>query len=151
MVADPSRPDVLYMTTGFGRYADDPQPREERIAGAFRSKDGGESWEYLWKGIEPPYTRPMCVDDRAPYALTIGCAPTAFASHKDEGGAKSRLYQTTDARRHLERPGRQGSLALGGLHPVGRAGPGRPWPGPGRHGHRRGLAGERRTRSGRCW
>jgi photosystem II stability/assembly factor-like uncharacterized protein len=96
MAADPARPDRLYMTTGFGRYADDPQPREERVAGAFRSKDGGQSWEYLWKDREPPYTRPMCVDARAPHALTIGCAPTAFASHKDEGGAKSRLYQTTD-------------------------------------------------------
>ena len=30
MAADPSRPGVLYMTTGFGRYPDDPQPREER-------------------------------------------------------------------------------------------------------------------------
>jgi photosystem II stability/assembly factor-like uncharacterized protein len=96
MAADPARPDRLYMTTGFGRYPDDPQPREERIAGAFRSKDGGQSWEYLWKDREPPYTRPMCVDPRAPHALTIGCAPTAFASYKDEGGAKSRLYQTSD-------------------------------------------------------
>jgi photosystem II stability/assembly factor-like uncharacterized protein len=96
MVGDPGRPDVLYMTTGFGRYADDPQPREERIAGAFRSKDGGKSWEYLWKDLSPPYTRPMCVDPRSPHAVTIGCAPTAFASYKDEGGAKSRLYQTTD-------------------------------------------------------
>lgn len=96
MAADPARPNVLYMTTGFGRYPDDPQPREERVAGAFRSKDGGESWEYLWANREPPYTRPMCVDTRAPHALTIGCAPTAFASHRDEGGAKSRLYQTTD-------------------------------------------------------
>ncbi len=96
MAADPARADQLYMTTGFGRYPDDPQPREERIAGAFRSKDGGQTWEYLWKDREPPYTRPMCVDARAPHALTIGCAPTAFASYKDEGGAKSRLYQTTD-------------------------------------------------------
>ena len=96
MAGDPTRPGVLYMTTGFGRYADDPQPREERVAGAFRSKDGGQSWEYLWKDREPPYTRPMCVDARAPHAMTIGCAPTAFASHRDEGGAKSRLYQTTD-------------------------------------------------------
>jgi len=96
MAADPARPGQLYMTTGFGRYPDDPQPREERIAGAFRSKDGGQSWEYLWKDREPPYTRPMCVDPRSPHALTIGCAPTAFASYRDEGGAKSRLYQTTD-------------------------------------------------------
>jgi photosystem II stability/assembly factor-like uncharacterized protein len=96
LAGDPGRPDVLYMTTGFGRYPDDPQPREERIAGAFRSKDGGKTWEYLWQNLSPPYTRPMCVDERAPHALTIGCAPTAFASHKDEGGAKSRLYQTTD-------------------------------------------------------
>jgi photosystem II stability/assembly factor-like uncharacterized protein len=96
MTGDPARPDVLYMTTGFGRYPDDPQPREERIAGAFRSGDGGQSWEYLWKDREPPYTRPMCVDPRAPHAVTIGCAPTAFSSYRDEGGAKSRLYQTTD-------------------------------------------------------
>jgi len=96
MAADPARPGVLYMTTGFGRYPDDPQPREERIAGAFRSKDGGKTWEYLWENLSPPYTRPMCVDPRSPHALTIGCAPTAFASHRDEGGAKSRLYQTTD-------------------------------------------------------
>ncbi len=96
MAADPARQGVLHMTTGFGRYPDDPQPRAERIAGAFRSKDGGQTWEYLWKDREPPYTRPMCVDSRAPHALTIGCAPTAFASYKDEGGAKSRLYQTTD-------------------------------------------------------
>jgi photosystem II stability/assembly factor-like uncharacterized protein len=96
MAADPARPGVLYMTTGFGRYPDDPQPREERIAGAFRSGDGGQSWEYLWANREPPYTRPMCVDPRAPHALTIGCAPSAFASYRDEGGAKSRLYQTTD-------------------------------------------------------
>jgi photosystem II stability/assembly factor-like uncharacterized protein len=96
MAGDPARADVLYMTTGFGRYPDDPQPREERIAGAFRSRDGGQTWEYLWKDREPPYTRPMCVDPRAPHALTIGCAPSAFASYQDEGGAKSRLYQTTD-------------------------------------------------------
>jgi photosystem II stability/assembly factor-like uncharacterized protein len=96
MAGDPARSNVLYATTGFGRYPDDPQPREERVAGAFRSKDGGQNWEYLWKDREPPYTRPMCVDTRAPHALTVGCAPTAFASHKDEGGAKSRLYQTTD-------------------------------------------------------
>jgi len=96
MTADPARQGVLYMTTGFGRYPDDPQPRADRIAGAFRSKDGGQTWEYLWKDREPPYTRPMCIDSRAPHALTIGCAPTAFASYKDEGGAKSRLYQTTD-------------------------------------------------------
>lgn len=96
MAGDPARPDVLYATTGFGRYPDDPQPREERVAGAFRSRDGGQSWEYLWENREPPYTRPMCVDPRAPHAVTVGCAPTAFASHRDEGGAKSRLYQTTD-------------------------------------------------------
>jgi photosystem II stability/assembly factor-like uncharacterized protein len=96
MAGDPGKPDRLYATTGFGRYPDDPQPREERIAGAFRSTDGGKTWDYLWKNLEPPYTRPMCVDPRSPHALTVGCAPTAFASHKDEGGAHSRLYQTTD-------------------------------------------------------
>src|SRR5438876_492365 len=55
MAGDPAEPDVLYATTGFGRYPDDPQPREERVAGAFRSRDGGQNWEYLWKDCEPPY------------------------------------------------------------------------------------------------
>ena len=38
----------------------------------------------------------MCVDPRSPHALTIGCAPTAFASYKDEGGARAMLYRTED-------------------------------------------------------
>jgi len=95
MVADPGRPGVLYATTGFGRM-DDSEPREQRIAGVFRSDDGGRSWRYLWEGMQPPYTRPMCIDPRAPHALTVGCAPSAFSSYRDEGGAKAMLYQSVD-------------------------------------------------------
>src|SRR5206468_322871 len=93
--ADPGRPGVLYATTGFGRM-DDSEPREKRIAGLFRSDDGGRNWRYLWEGMEPPYTRPMCIDPRAPHALTIGCAPSAFSSYRDEGGAKAMMYQSVD-------------------------------------------------------
>ncbi len=96
MAADPAQPDVLYATTGFGRYPDDPQPAAERIAGLFGSRDGGKSWRYLWEDLQPRYTRPMCIDPRAPHALTVGCAPSAFSSFRDEGGAKSMLYQTVD-------------------------------------------------------
>jgi hypothetical protein len=96
LVGHPGRPGVLYATTGLGRFADDPQPMGERIAGLFGSEDGGTTWRYLWTGLEPRYTRPMCIDPRAPHALTVGCAPTAFSSHRDPGGAQSRLYQSTD-------------------------------------------------------
>jgi len=91
-----SRPGTLYATTGLGRFQDDPEPMGQRIAGLFGSDDGGYTWRYLWTGVEPRYTRPMCIDPRAPHALTVGCAPSAFSSHRDPGGAKSRLYQSGD-------------------------------------------------------
>jgi hypothetical protein len=97
LVAHPGRPGVLYATTGLGRFADDPQPMRERTAGLFGSEDGGGSWRYLWAGLEPRYTRPMCIDRRTPHALTVGCAPSAFSSHRDPGGAHSMLYQSADA------------------------------------------------------
>jgi len=96
LVCHPGRPGVLYATTGLGRFKDDPQPMTERTAGLFGSEDGGATWRYLWTGLEPRYTRPMCIDPRAPHALTVGCAPTAFSSHRDPGGAQSRLYQSVD-------------------------------------------------------
>lgn len=96
MAGDPARADVLFATTGFGRPDDDPQPMSERIAGLFASRDGGKTWRYLWENLQPRYTRPMCADPRAPHAVTVGCAPSAFSSYRDEGGAKSMLYQTTD-------------------------------------------------------
>ena len=96
LVAHPDRPGALYATTGLGRFPDDPQPMPERIAGLFGSEDGGATWRYLWGGVEPRYTRPMCMDPRAPHALTVGCAPSAFSSHRDPGGARSMLYQSPD-------------------------------------------------------
>src|SRR5262249_7775061 len=57
---------------------------------------GGASWRYAWRGITPRYARPMCIDPRAPYALTVASAPTAFSTYKDEGGAHAMLYRTVD-------------------------------------------------------
>lgn len=96
MVAPPGQSEVLYATTGFGRFPDDPQPMAERVAGLFGSRDGGRTWRYLWENLQPRYTRPMYVDARPPHALTVGCAPSAFSSYRDEGGAKSMLYQSVD-------------------------------------------------------
>ncbi len=95
MVSHPAKPGVIFATTGFGRI-DNSEPREQRIAGTFRSDDGGRSWTYLWAGIQPPYTRPICIDPRAPHAITVACAPTAFSSVKDEGGAQAMLYRSDD-------------------------------------------------------
>ena len=95
LVAHPARPNVIFATTGFGRI-DNSEPFEKRIAGAFRSDDSGKTWTYLWQGITPPYTRPICIDPRAPHALTVACAPTAFSSIKDEGGSKAMLFRSDD-------------------------------------------------------
>ena len=65
-------------------------------AGVFRSEDSGESWQYAWKGITPRYSRPMCIDPRSPYGLTIASAPTAFSSFKDDGGAQAMLFRSED-------------------------------------------------------
>jgi photosystem II stability/assembly factor-like uncharacterized protein len=96
MVADPGRPEVLYATTGRGRFEGDPEPVDRRNAGLYKSEDGGRSWRYLWADLEPKYTRPMCIDPRSPHALTVGASPSAASSHRDEGGAKSMLYQSVD-------------------------------------------------------
>jgi hypothetical protein len=69
---------------------------EQRIAGVFRSDDGGATWEFAWQGMRPPYTRPLCIDPRPPHALTVASAPTAFSSLRDEGGAQAVVYQRDD-------------------------------------------------------
>lgn len=95
MTAHPTRPQVLYASTGYGRL-DGVAEMIEGNAGVFRSEDFGESWQYAWKGITPRYSRPLCIDPRAPYGLTIASAPTAFSSFKDEGGAQAMLFRSQD-------------------------------------------------------
>lgn len=95
VVAHPHRSDVLFATTGYGRI-DDSEPMAQRSAGLFGSDDGGASWHYLWGDRQPRYTRPICIDPRAPYALTVACAPTAFSSIRDPGGAQAMLYRSDD-------------------------------------------------------
>ena len=68
----------------------------EGNAGVFRSMDGGHSWVYTWEGITPRYSRPMCVDHRPPFALTVASAPTAFSSCRQELGAQAMLFQSKD-------------------------------------------------------
>jgi hypothetical protein len=96
MVAHPQRSGLLFATTGYGRM-DNSEPMERRIAGLFRSEDAGATWQFLWGEMHPKYTRPMCIDPRPPHALTVACAPTAFSSHRDPGGAQAMLYRSDDA------------------------------------------------------
>lgn len=95
MFAQPGEPDVLFASTGYGRF-DHIAEEVEGNAGVLRSDDGGETWNYAWVGITPRYSRPMCVDSRAPHPLTVASAPTAFSSFKDEGGADAALYRSDD-------------------------------------------------------
>ncbi len=95
MYADPGNGEVLYASTGYGRL-DGVAEMVEGNAGVFRSEDGGETWDYAWKGITPRYSRPMCIDAAAPHGLTVACAPTAFSSYKDEGGAQAMLLRSDD-------------------------------------------------------
>jgi photosystem II stability/assembly factor-like uncharacterized protein len=99
IVADPTQPRTLYASTGFGRVgrlADEPE--EQRIAGMFASDDGGRSWRFVWEAMHRQYTRPLCIDPRAPNAVTVCTAPSArpYITHRLEGGAQGRLFQSTD-------------------------------------------------------
>ena len=95
MAAHPAKAGVLFASTGYGRI-DGVAEMIEGNAGVFRSDDAGTTWRYAWRGIVPRYARPLCIDSRAPYALTVASAPTAFSSYKDEGGAHAMLYRTED-------------------------------------------------------
>ncbi len=91
----PGEPDTLYVSTGYGRL-DGIAPSLEGNAGVFRSADGGRTWTYAWKGVTPRYARPMCIDQRAPYGLTVASAPTAFSNYRDINGAEAMLYRSED-------------------------------------------------------
>ena len=95
LFAHPDEPEVLFASTGYGRF-DGVAPELEGNAGVFRSDDGGETWVYAWTGITPRYSRPMCIDRRPPHSLTVASAPTAFASFRDEGGADAALFRSDD-------------------------------------------------------
>jgi hypothetical protein len=95
MVAHPAKPGVLFVSTGYGRI-DGVAEQIEGNAGMFRSEDGGATWQYVWRGMQPRYTRPLCIDPRPPYGVTVACAPTAFSSVKDADGARAMLFRTED-------------------------------------------------------
>lgn len=95
MFAHPARPATLFASTGYGR-AHGEAARVEGAAGVFRSDDYGASWRYVWAGVEPRYSRPMCIDPRAPHALTVASAPSARSSAGEEGGARAMLFRSED-------------------------------------------------------
>lgn len=93
--AHPANPDVLFVSTGYGRF-DGVADMIEGNAGVFRSDDGGASWRYAWHGITPRYSRPMCIDPRPPYGLTVASAPTAFSNVREAGGSQAMLFRSDD-------------------------------------------------------
>ena len=95
LLAHPEDPSELYVSTGYGR-SDGIAEMLEGNAGVFRSTDGGESWQYRWTGVSPRYTRPMCIDPRPPYPLTVGSAPSPFSACSDPGGAGAYLFRSDD-------------------------------------------------------
>ncbi|MGE3388961.1 MAG: hypothetical protein AB7O21_03065 [Gammaproteobacteria bacterium] len=99
IVARPDCADELYVSTGYGR-PDGIAPMVEGNAGMFRSTDGGAHWAYVWAGMTPRYTRPLCIDPRAPHPLTVACAPSAFSACTDAGGAGAMLFRSDDRGAH---------------------------------------------------
>ncbi|MAV24912.1 MAG: hypothetical protein CMQ05_02185 [Gammaproteobacteria bacterium] len=95
MFADPRTPGVIYTSTGYGRL-DGVAEMVEGNAGVFRSDDGGLNWQYAWKGMTPRYSRPMCIDHRAPFGLTVASAPTAFSNFKQPDGSGAMLFRSED-------------------------------------------------------
>lgn len=95
LYAQPGEPDVIYASTGYGRF-DHIAEELEGNAGVLRSDDGGDTWNYAWAGITPRYSRPMCIDPRPPHALTVASAPNAFSNFKEEGGANAALFRSDD-------------------------------------------------------
>ena len=93
--AHPTNPRRLFVSTGYGRL-DGVAEMVEGNAGVFRSDDAGASWQYAWHGITPRYSRPMCIDPRPPYGLTVASAPTAFSSVREAGGAQAMLFRSDD-------------------------------------------------------
>lgn len=93
MFAHPASPNTLYASTGYGRL-DGVADMVEGNAGVFRSEDAGASWTYAWRGITPRYSRPMCIDHRAPHGLTVASAPTAFSHYGQENGAEAMLFRS---------------------------------------------------------
>jgi photosystem II stability/assembly factor-like uncharacterized protein len=99
IVANPRQPATLYASTGFGRIGKmAEEPEEQRAAGMFGSDDGGRTWHSLWQDMKREYTRPLCIDARAPHAVTVGCAPNArpYITYNLPGGANANLYQSID-------------------------------------------------------
>ena len=95
LCAHPADSAVLFASTGYGRL-DGVAPMVEGNAGVFRSDDGGAHWQYVWHGVTPRYSRPMCIDPRPPYALTVASAPNAFSNSKEAGGAGAMLFRSND-------------------------------------------------------
>ena len=95
MFAHPVKPGVLFASTGYGRQNGIAEMIEGN-AGVFRSDDYGVNWEYVWTGITPRYSRPMCIDPTPPYGLTVASAPNAFSSYKDDAGAGAMLFRSED-------------------------------------------------------
>ena len=95
MCAHPEDSEVLFASTGYGRL-DGVAEMIEGNAGVFRSDDAGTTWKYVWRGITPRYSRPMCIDPRSPFSLTVGSAPNAFSNYREQDGAKAMLFRSDD-------------------------------------------------------
>ena len=95
MYADPKSSDVIYTSAGFGRF-DGVAELVEGNAGVYRSEDGGKTWHFAWRGVTPLYARPMCIDLRPPFGLTVATAPGAGSHYSQEGGAKAMLFRSYD-------------------------------------------------------
>ena len=87
VVMHPAEPDTLYLTTGF---ASTFRP------GVYRSRDGGESWEYRYRNMHPMYTWRICIDPVRPDVLHLVAYPYAPGDWHVPTGTGGTVLRTED-------------------------------------------------------
>jgi hypothetical protein len=67
------------------------------MAGPYRSDDGGATWQFLGSSLPVHYTRPMCIDPRPPFVVTVPAVPNVRSTIGDPDGAQAMLYRSEDS------------------------------------------------------
>ena len=96
VLTHPSRPDLVFCSTGFARLGGEDGFYLEERGGVYRSADRGRTWTWIWSPDQLAYTLSLCIDPRPPHPLFVVAAPHPFASMREGGGARTEILMTLD-------------------------------------------------------